>query len=88
MPASVGSSEILIIKQVAAYLKVTARTIYRLAAARKIPAFKVGGTRRFSQADIDRWISQQSAPAAPAAPAGGMPGSNSRKTPARRGGAK
>lgn len=82
MPASVGSSEILIIKQVAAYLKVTERTIYRLAAARKIPAFKVGGTWRFSQADIDRWISQQSAPAAPAER---MRGSKSRKTPSRRG---
>ena len=85
MPASVGSSEILIIKQVAAYLKVTERTIYRLAAARKIPAFKVGGTWRFSQADIDRWISQQSAPAALPE---GMRGSKSRKTPSRRGGAK
>ena len=85
MPASVGSSEILIIKQVAAYLKVTERTIYRLAAARKIPAFKVGGTWRFSQADIDRWISQQSAPAAPGE---GMRGSKARKTASHRGGAK
>lgn len=59
MPAS-GSGEILIIKQVAEYLKVTERTIYRLAAAKKIPAFKVGGTWRFSRADIDSWIRQQS----------------------------
>ncbi|WP_050738218.1 helix-turn-helix domain-containing protein [Methylococcus capsulatus] len=41
-------------------LKVTERTIYRLAAAKKIPAFKVGGTWRFSLGDIDRWIKQQS----------------------------
>ena len=52
--------EILTIKQVAIYLKVTERTIYRLAAAKKIPAFKVGGTWRFSRADIDSWIRQQS----------------------------
>lgn len=53
--------EILTIKQVAEYLKVTDRTIYRLAAAKKIPAFKVGGTWRFSHEDIDQWIKQQTA---------------------------
>lgn len=55
-----SDGEILTIKQVADYLKVTDRTIYRLAAAKKIPAFKVGGTWRFSRADIDSWIKQQS----------------------------
>lgn len=48
------------IGEVADYLKVTERTIYRLAAAKKIPAFKVGGSWRFSLADIDIWIKQQS----------------------------
>lgn len=60
MPKSVNEGEILTIKQVAEYLKVTERTIYRLAAAKKIPAFKVGGAWRFSHADIDSWIRQQS----------------------------
>lgn len=60
MSTSTNESEILTIKQVAEYLKVTERTIYRLAAAKKIPAFKVGGTWRFSRADIDNWIKQQS----------------------------
>ena len=60
MPKSPHEGEILTIKQVAEYLKVTERTIYRLAAVKKIPAFKVGGTWRFSRADIDRWIAQQS----------------------------
>jgi excisionase family DNA binding protein len=55
-----AESEILTIKQVANYLKVTDRTIYRLAAAKKIPAFKVGGTWRFSRVDVDSWIKQQS----------------------------
>jgi excisionase family DNA binding protein len=54
-------TDILMIKDVAEYLKVTERTIYRLAAAKKIPAFKVGGSWRFSRADIDEWIKQQSA---------------------------
>ena len=60
MSTSPSEAEILTIKQVAEYLKVTERTIYRLAAAKKIPAFKVGGTWRFARADIDAWIKQQS----------------------------
>ena len=60
MPTSNDEGEILTLKQVADFLKVTERTIYRLAGAKKIPAFKVGGTWRFSRADIDRWIKQQS----------------------------
>lgn len=55
-----SKSDILTITEVAAYLKVAERTLYRLAAAKKIPAFKVGGTWRFSRADIDSWIKQQS----------------------------
>lgn len=60
MSKSSHEGEIITIKQVAEYLKVTERTIYRLAAAKKIPAFKVGGTWRFSRAEIDSWIKQQS----------------------------
>ena len=52
-------TDILMIKDVAEYLKVTERTIYRLAAAKKIPAFKVGGSWRFSRTDIDAWIRAQ-----------------------------
>lgn len=60
MSSRVSQSEILTIKQVADYLKVTERTIYRLAAIKKIPAFKVGGAWRFSRSDISDWIKQQS----------------------------
>lgn len=55
------NTDILMIKEVAEYLKVTERTIYRLAAAKKIPAFKVGGSWRFSRGDIDSWIRRQTA---------------------------
>jgi len=51
---------ILTIKEIAEYLKVTERTIYRLAAAKQMPAFKIGGSWRFSRQDIDGWIKQQS----------------------------
>jgi excisionase family DNA binding protein len=54
------------IGEVAAILKVTERTIYRLAGAKQIPAVKVGSSWRFSKADIDRWIREESAqPAEP-----------------------
>lgn len=59
MSTSTSDGEILTIKQVADYLKVTERTIYRLAAAKQIPAFKVGGTWRFSRAEINQWIQRQ-----------------------------
>ena len=60
MATRTPKTDILMIKDVAEYLKVTERTIYRLAAAKRIPAFKAGGSWRFSRADIDRWIQQQS----------------------------
>lgn len=52
--------DILTLDEVAVYLKAGKRTIYRLAAAKQIPAFKVGATWRFSRSDIDVWIKQQS----------------------------
>ncbi len=60
MPSSRAENAIMTIGEVADYLKVTERTIYRLAGAKQIPAFKVGGSWRFSKADIDGWISRQS----------------------------
>ena len=68
MATRAPKTDILMIKDVAEYLKVTERTIYRLAAAKKIPAFKVGGSWRFSRADIDRWIQQQSSAVLDAGP--------------------
>jgi excisionase family DNA binding protein len=60
MPSSTADNSIMTIGEVADYLKVTERTIYRLAGAKKIPSFKVGGSWRFSKADIDAWIKKQS----------------------------
>ena len=60
MPSSPADNAIMTIGEVADYLKVTERTIYRLAGAKQIPAFKVGGSWRFSKADIDGWIKRQS----------------------------
>lgn len=60
MSSSAAENAIMTIGEVADYLKVTERTIYRLAGAKQIPAFKVGGSWRFSKGDIDEWIKKQS----------------------------
>ena len=50
------NSEILTLKEVAEYLKLAEKTAYRLAAEGKLPGFKVGGSWRFKQEDIQNWI--------------------------------
>lgn len=51
---------VMTVKEVAQYLRVNQRTVYRLAADRKLPGFKVGATWRFKRLDIDSWIAAQS----------------------------
>ena len=52
--------DVLTLKEVAKYLKVNERTIYRMVADRKIPGFKVGGSWRFKLTEIEAWIKAQS----------------------------
>ena len=54
------NDQVLTVKEVAKYLKVNDRTVYRMAAAGKIPAFKVGSSWRFKQSEIEKWIEKQS----------------------------
>ena len=49
------SDEIMIISDVARYLKITEKTAYRLVSEGKIPGFKVGGSWRFNRAEILAW---------------------------------
>ena len=51
-----AQTDILTIREVADYLRITQKTAYRLAASEKLPGFKVGGSWRFRQSDIDAWI--------------------------------
>lgn len=53
------ADQILTLKEVADYLKLAEKTAYKLAAAGKLPGFKVGGSWRFKQTDIDQWIEEQ-----------------------------
>jgi excisionase family DNA binding protein len=49
-------SKLLTVKEVAAYLVVTERTVYRLIKDPSFPAFKVGGQWRFKIDLIDEWM--------------------------------
>jgi excisionase family DNA binding protein len=53
------SDEILTLKEVAEYLKLAEKTAYRLVLEGKLPGFKVGGSWRFKQEDILKWIEDQ-----------------------------
>lgn len=53
------SDPILTIKDVADYLKVNERTIYRLAASSELPGFKVGNSWRFKQSELGQYIAAQ-----------------------------
>jgi excisionase family DNA binding protein len=50
--------DILTLTEVAAYLRVTKRTLYRLAQEGQLPAFKLGGTWRFRREELNRWITE------------------------------
>lgn len=50
--------DILTLTEVAAYLRVTKRTLYRLAQEGQLPAFKLGGTWRVRREELDRWITE------------------------------
>ena len=50
--------EILTLREVAEYLKVTEKTIYRLLADKRIPAFKVGGSWRFHKSEVVDWTKE------------------------------
>lgn len=60
MDSSLEPISIMTFKGVLDYRKVTERTIYRLAAGKQIPSFKVGGSWRFSRSEIDQWIKSRS----------------------------
>lgn len=54
-------SEMMTLRELAAYLKMPEKTLYRLAAEGKVPGFKVGASWRFRRSEIDKWIKRQEA---------------------------
>ncbi len=47
------------VNELADYLKMRPITIYKHAAAGKLPGFKIGSKWRFKKSTIDRWIEEQ-----------------------------
>lgn len=52
-------TDVMTIRELAAYLKMAEKTLYRLAAEGSVPGFKVGGSWRFRKSEIDKWIKAQ-----------------------------
>jgi excisionase family DNA binding protein len=53
-------AELMTLEEMARYLRVTQKTIYRLLERGSIPAMKVGRQWRFDRLSIDEWLSQSS----------------------------
>ena len=54
-------TQLMTLEEVASYLRVTKKTIYRLLERNGIPAMKAGRQWRFDKASIDVWLRQSSA---------------------------
>ncbi len=56
-----ADASLITIRDVAAYLKLSEATVYRMAQRGDIPAFRLG-TRawRFRKEDLDKWLQQKS----------------------------
>ena len=50
---------VLTTKEVAALLKLAEKTVYAMANAGEIPAFKIRGQWRIKRAELDQWIDAQ-----------------------------
>ena len=58
------STAAMTVQEVAEYLNVDPKTVYRLVNRGELPGFKVGGSWRFQKDDLDDWIAKQKQTAA------------------------
>jgi|YNPBryunderm2012_1023409.scaffolds.fasta_scaffold01148_10 excisionase family DNA binding protein len=49
----------LTLEQIAEYLQMSTSSIYKMAQAGKIPAYKVGRQWRFKRKEIDTWVEKR-----------------------------
>ena len=54
-----NSTPAMTVREVAAYLNVNEKTVYRLVQRRELPGFKVAGAWRFRPEDIEGWVHTQ-----------------------------
>ena len=53
------SDEILLLPEVAQWLRVADKTVYTMAQPGEIPAFKIRGQWRIKRSEFDRWLDSQ-----------------------------
>lgn len=53
------ADEVLTIREAAALLKLAEKTVYTMAQAGEIPAFKIRGQWRIKRSEFDRWLDAQ-----------------------------
>jgi len=58
------STTAMTVQDVAQYLNVDPKTVYRMVNRGELPGFKVGGSWRFQKDDLDAWIAKQKLAAA------------------------
>jgi len=61
---SPAAQEVLTIREVAAILKLAGKTVYAMANAHELPAFKVRGLWRIRKVDLQHWMTEQAHAAA------------------------
>jgi excisionase family DNA binding protein len=59
MPDTLTTGEILTIRQLAEYLMVSEKTVYRMLDRNQLPAVRVGAQWRFRRQDIDAWLTDE-----------------------------
>ncbi len=59
MKSSTALAAFLTTDEVLGYLKVNARTIYRLIRTGELPAVRIGRQWRFRRTDVDNWLERQ-----------------------------
>jgi len=47
---------LMTLAEVAAYLRLSKDTVYRMASSGRLPASKVGSQWRFRRGDVDKWL--------------------------------
>jgi excisionase family DNA binding protein len=53
-------SDVLTLVEAAKYLKISERSLWELAKAKKLPAVQLGSLWRFTRKSLDEWFQQQS----------------------------
>jgi len=58
-------NEVLTLEEVAEYLRLSKKTVYKMARSGELPAFKAGNHWRLKRPALDAWIGQRTGAGAP-----------------------